>query len=288
MIPGGDRMPVIRNIRDYAQSGEFYHKVELHDPVLTPAQSKAITDGYMKNRRRLSYRMKRLTAVTLADYMTGKINRNTAIVGLEKIPADPGGLIITSNHFSPFENTAIRYLMQQAGLSRLNIISQTSNFAMNGVVGFLMNYADTIPISVDPRYLSRDFMGVLREKLVEKRETVLLYPEQEMWFNYRKPRPPKKGAYYYAAKLQVPVLSCFVEIVDTEENESPDFKRVRYVVHVLGLLYSDPAQTTKENAARLAEQDYALKKACYEQVYGKSLSYAFDPSDIAGWQGDLS
>ena len=47
MIPGGDRMPVIRNIRDYAQSGEFYHKVELHDPVLTPAQSKAITDGYM-------------------------------------------------------------------------------------------------------------------------------------------------------------------------------------------------------------------------------------------------
>ena len=223
MIPGGDRTPVIRNIRDYAQSGEFYHKVELHDPVLTPAESKAITDGYMKNRRRLSYRMKRLTAVTLADYMTGRLNQATSIVGLEKIPAELGGVIITSNHFSPFENTAIRYLVQQAGLSRLNIISQTSNFAMNGVVGFLMNYADTIPISVDPRYLSREFMAVLREKLVEKQETVLLYPEQEMWFNYRKPRPPKKGAYYYAAKLRVPVLSCFVEIVDTDENESPDF-----------------------------------------------------------------
>ncbi len=288
MIPGGDRTPVIRNIRDYAQSGEFYHKVELHDPVLTPAESKAITDGYMKKRRRLSYRMKRLTAVTLADYMTGKINQTTSIVGMETIPADLGGVIITSNHFSPFENTAIRYLVQQAGLPRLNIISQTSNFAMNGVVGFLMNYADTIPISVDPRYLARDFMAVLREKLVEKRETVLLYPEQEMWFNYRKPRPPKKGAYYYAARLQVPVLSCFVEIVDTDENESPDFKKVRYVVHVLGLLRPDPAKTHRENAAMLGERDYALKKACYEQVYGKPLSYAFDPSDIAGWQGELS
>ena len=84
------------------------------------------------------------------------------------------------------------------------------------------------------------------------------------------------------------MLSCFVEIVDTDENESPDFKRVRYVVHVLGLLRPDPAQTTKENAARLAEQDYALKKACYEQVYGKPLDYAFDASDIAGWQGELS
>lgn len=288
MIPGGDRRPVIRNIRDYAQSGEFYHKVELHDPVLTPAQSKAITDGYMKKRRRLSYRMKRLTAVRLADYVTGRVNQTTTIVGLEQIPAGLEGVIITSNHFSPFENTAIRYLVQQAGLSRLNIISQTSNFAMSGVVGFLMNYADTIPISVDPRYLSRDFMAVLREKLVERRETVLLYPEQEMWFNYRKPRPPKKGAYYYAAKLRVPVLSCFVEIVDTEEDESPEFKKVRYVVHVLGVLRPDPAKTTKENAARLAQEDYALKKACYEQVYQKPLSYAFEPSDIAGWQGELS
>ena len=63
---------------------------------------------------------------------------------------------------------------------------------------------------------------------------------------------------------------------------------MRYVVHVLGLLRPDPAQTTKENAARLAEQDYALKKACYEQVYGKPLDYAFDASDIAGWQGELS
>ena len=37
----------------------------------------------------------------------------------------------------------------------------------------------------------------------------------------------------------------------------------------------------------LGERDYALKKACYEKVYGKELTYDFDSSDIAGWKGTL-
>ena len=30
--------------------------------------------------------------------------------------------------------------------------------------------------------------------------------------------------------------------------------------------------------------DYTLKKACYENVYGKELTYTFENSDIAGWK----
>ena len=138
-------------------------------------------------------------------------------------------MIITSNHFSQLENTVIRHLTNTFGRRKLGIISQTSNFAMTGIIGYIMNYADTIPISTDPRYLARDFLSVLKERLVDKKHAILLYPEQEMWFNYRKPRPPKKGAYYYAAKLNVPVLSCFVEVIDTDKDASEQFKKVRYV-----------------------------------------------------------
>ena len=38
---------------------------------------------------------------------------------------------------------------------------------------------------------------------------VLIYPEQEMWFNYRKPRPPKRGSYFYAAEAEVPIILVF-------------------------------------------------------------------------------
>ena len=178
-------------------------------------------------------------------------------------------------------------MTNKLGRRKLGIISQTSNFAMTGIVGFLMNYADTIPISTDPRYLARDFLSVLKERLVNKKHAILLYPEQEMWFNYRKPRPPKNGAYFYAAKLNIPIISCFVEMVDLQEDDTPEFKKVKYVLHILDVLYPDQNKTVKENTEVLGDRDYSLKKTCYETVYGKELSYEFDSSDIAGWNGSL-
>ncbi len=287
MILGDNRKLVIKNIKDCAESGQFHNKVEPGDPCLSAEQSRAITSSYMENRKQLSFKFQTFLAVTVAKIATKIINKKTEIVGLEKIPKDLGGVLITSNHFSPLENTIIRHLMGTLKRKKLGIISQTSNFAMKGFIGYLMNYADTIPISTDPRYLARDFLSILKEKLVEKKDAVLLYPEQEMWFNYRKPRPPKGGAYFYAAKLNIPIISCFVEIVDLDENENDEFRKVKYVLHILDVIYPDQSKTVKENTESLAVIDYELKKGCYEAVYGKKLSYEFENSDIAGWKDSL-
>lgn len=287
MIFGDNRRAVIENIRTCAENGDFHSKVELGDPVLSAEQNRNITDAYLENRKRLTFKLKTAIAVTMAQIATRMINKNTEIVGLEKIPQNLGGVLITSNHFSPVENTVIRHLTNTLGRRRLNIISQTTNFAMPGVIGFLMNYADTIPISTEPRYLARDFLSVLKEKLVLRKEAVLLYPEQEMWFNYRKPRPPKGGAYFFAAKLNVPIISCFVEIVDTTKDDTPEFRQVKYILHVLDVLLPDAEKSVRENTEILSERDYALKKACYETVYGKKLTYTFENSDIAGWKEAL-
>ena len=287
MIIGENRRSVIENIKNFAETGQFHNKVELNDPELTAAQSRQITDAYLENRKHLSFKIKTALGVALAQAATKAINKNTQIKGLEKIPKDLGGVLITSNHFSPLENTVIRHLTNTLGRKKLGIISQTSNFAMTGMVGFLMNYADTIPISTDPRYLAKDFLSLLKERLVDKKQAILLYPEQEMWFHYRKPRPPKNGAYFYAAKLNVPILSCFVEIVDLDEDDTAEFKKVKYILHILDVLYPDGNKTARENTEMLSARDYALKKACYESVYGKELTYAFHPSDIAGWKEAL-
>lgn len=287
MIIGNDRKAVIENIKRFAESGEFHNKVELNDPVLTPEQSRGITDSYLECRNSVSYKIKTFLGITLAKTASKIINKSTEIVGIEKIPENIGGMLITSNHFSPLENTVIRHLTTKLGRKTLGIISQTSNFAMTGIIGFLMNYADTIPISPDPRYLARGFLSVLKERLVDKKHAILLYPEQEMWFNYRKPRPPKNGAYFYAAKLNIPIVSCFVEMVDLEEDDTPDFKKVKYVLHVLDILYPDPEKTARENTELLSIADHNLKKRCYETVYGKTLTYDFECDDIAGWKGSI-
>ncbi len=285
MIIGDNRDAVIQNIKNAAERGEFYSKVEINDPVLTPAESKEITSTYVENRKHLSFKVTSAAAILLARCATSVLNRDTEIKGIEKIPKDLGGVLITSNHFSPLENTVVRHLLHKMGRKDLGIISQTTNFAMTGIVGFLMRYANTIPLSMDPHYLARDFLSILQEKLVDKKQAILLYPEQEMWFHYRKPRPPKSGAYFYAAKLGVPILSCFVEIVDTDKEDAEGFRKVRHVLHVLGVLYPDKERSVRENTKFLAATDYAMKCACYETVYKKKLTYDFETEDIAGWKG---
>ncbi len=287
MIIGKNRLAVIENIKKSAECGDFYAKVEIDDPVLTPEQSDEIIKNYLKNRVTLPFKIKSCFARFMANILTFALNRKTEIVGIEKLSGIEGGAIITSNHFSPIENTAIRHLVKKLDKRRINIVSQVTNLAMTGAIGFLMNYGDTVPISDNFRYMQRDFTNVLAE-LVEKDEYVLIYPEKEMWFNYRKPRKFKRGAYYYAARLNVPVISCFVEIQDLPKRDKGDFNKVKYTVHILDVLYPDGNKTVKENSVEMCQKDYQLKKEVYEKVYGKPLVYTFEKDDIAGWNGELN
>jgi len=283
MMIGKHREAVVENIRIAAKEEDFYRKVEVDDPVLSAEQSKAITDRFLADRKKFSHRFKSFFVRKFANIGSSIVNRRLEIVGEELLPDLSGGAILTSNHFGPLENTLLRHLVRRHGKKRLNVVSQVTNFAMTGPIGWLMNYADTIPLSQDLRYLTKDFIAVLQE-LTEQKEVILIYPEQEMWFNYRKPRPLKRGAYHFAARLKAPIVSCFVEMRDTQEEENEQFYKVKYRLHILGTLYPDENLTVKACSEALCEQDYRLKKAAYERIYGKKLTYDFEKSDIAGWK----
>ncbi|MGM9641730.1 MAG: lysophospholipid acyltransferase family protein [Eubacteriales bacterium] len=276
-----ERLAVIGNIRDALERKDYHAKVEPGDPKLSEADERKITTTYLKTGNTYLFRAKKAIATLAADTASALINRDTEIVGAELLPKLNGGAIITSNHFSPTENTAVRHLVKKCLNKRLCIVSQVSNFAMTGAVGFLMNYANTIPLSGDTHYLTHGFLRVISRRL--KKEVVLIYPEQEMWFNYRKPRPPKPGAYYFAAKTRVPVISCFTEIVDLPEKENESFYKTKFRIHVLGVLTPDPEDTVSNNTKKLCRADFELKKAAYERIYNKPLTYDFSPDDIAGW-----
>jgi len=281
MIIGKNRMQVIENIKNAAESGDFYAKVETDDAVLSPAESREIAARFMGRHNKRSFRFKAFFARRAANAFTAALNRKTEIVFECEKPDFSHGVFITSNHFGPIENTAVRHLVRKCGQKKLTIVTQITNLCMKGPLGFLMNYADTVPIFEDPHYLNRDFLPLIDSSL-KKGIPVLIYPEQEMWFNYKKPRPPKRGVYYFAAKLSAPIVSLFVEMKELPQKDTDEFYKVKYIIHVLGVLTPDPQKTAKENSHIMCERDMELKKSAYERAYQKPLDYAFSPDDIAG------
>ena len=285
MIIGGSKKEVVANIKNAADNGRFNDKVEIGDPELDSTRRKKLLGKYVKQRNENPYHYRNWLARRIVDFITFGVNANTKVVGAEKIKHIKSGAIITSNHFNPVDTTIIRYGIKKARRYRMFIVSQDTNFAMKGFLGFLMRYADEIPVSKDKDYMERHFYRTLNNLLVNKKEYILIYPEQEMWFNYRKPRPPKRGAYFYAAKFNVPIISCFVEMKDMDKDDTEEFKRVKYVLHILDPIYPDPEKNERDNSFDMMKKDYEQKKAAYEQIYKRPLDYAFSDSDIAGWKG---
>lgn len=285
MILKSPRLPVINNIKTAVSQQQFNQKVEVGDPKLSNNQAKELINSFETRHNSLLFRFNTSIARTISSSLTYYYNRNTDISGLEKIKSITGGAIVTSNHFSPIENTAIRKVIDHSNMHRLYVVSQLTNLAMPGFLGYMMNYDDLIPISSDIHYMGHDFESMM-DDILSKGHPILIYPEQEMWFNYRKPRPPMRGAYYYAAKFNVPIISCFVEIIDTNKADEQNFNMTRFHVHVLDPIYPDQKLSVRENSIAMMNHDFEQKKQAYERIYHQKLTYQFRPTDIAGWQAN--
>ena len=190
---------VIHNIKVNINKKTFNDKVEVDDPNLSEEEKRKILKDFIKQKETLFYKVKNYINRMMVNSATWYFNRTTEIKGIEKVKNIKSSAIITSNHFNPIDNTIIRTLSKKMKKKKLYIVSQETNLAMPGIIGFLMRYADVIPISGERKYMGDIFLKLIQER-IDNNDFVLIYPEQEMWFNYRKPRPLKRGAYYYAAK----------------------------------------------------------------------------------------
>ncbi len=283
MIVGEHRDQVIQNIQDAVAEGDYYRTVEVDDPELTKEERYALLAKRKDQLESAGFSYYNAWARMCAWVLARWLNWDSKFVGLENVVGVHGGAIITSNHFSPLDNFIVRRTVGKAFHQRLYVVSKDSNLAMKGFTGFLMNFTDIIPISDDLRYMNNYFNPTMKDLLANDNK-ILIYPEQEMWFNYRKPRPPKRGAYYYAAQNCVPVISCFVEMQTLPKKEKQeDFYKTRFVMHVLPTIYPDPEKSVRENSREMMAQDYEQKKEAYEEAYGRELTYDFEKGDIAGW-----
>lgn len=285
MIIGGSKKEVIKNIETNINNNELNKKVEVGDPNLTEEEKLKYINKFYQNQKSPIYFIKNKIANKTVRKIAKEIYPNINIIGLEKLDYVDltNGAIITSNHFNPLDSYNIRKIVEEKLHKKLYIVVQDTNLAMPGALGFLFNNIEVIPLSKSPNYIIKKFMPELK-KILSKGNFVLIYPEEEMWFNYRLPRPCKRGAYQFAHELDVPVISCFVKMIDTDKTDNDEFNKVKYEVSINKVIYPEAGESVKSDSRKMAEVDYEARKKAYEDAYNKKLNYEFDISDIAGWK----
>lgn len=289
MIFGDNREAVIKNIQKAANKRDFTAKAEIGDPQMTLDERLKLVNDYWKNRKSFSSKINNQIGHAMLTTFAKTLAGSTEFKGLENLNNLPiGGAIITANHFNQIDSLPIKLLANKTH-HQLSIVIEDTNLMLPGFFRYLMNYVGTIPLVQSTSYIGNVFPKHLSNALA-KNNWVLIYPEQEMWWNYRKPRKLQRGAYYFAAKQNVPVISLFIEIRDLPKIEKKDsnFYETKYIVHVLQPIFPDVSLSANENAHKMMEQDYQQKVAAYEKIYGKKLNYDFTDWDIAGWRGHLS
>ncbi|MBR4778048.1 MAG: 1-acyl-sn-glycerol-3-phosphate acyltransferase, partial [Lachnospiraceae bacterium] len=184
------------------------------------------------------------------------------------------GAVITCNHFNAFDSFAIQLVYDAANKPKrtfYRIIREGNYTSFPGFYGFIMRNCNTLPLSSNYETMKKFMKST--NKLLQKGHFVLVYPEQSMWWNYRKPKPLKNGAYVFAAKNNVPVLPCFITMRDSDILDDDGYFVQEYTVHISAPLYPDPSLPYKENVEKLREQNYKLWKDIYEKEYQMPLMY---------------
>ena len=280
-----ERLLVIENIKKALEDNDSFKKVELFDPVITDEDVKRVIEPFDTERRKPINKIRAFIARKIAESETKKRNKNTEVRGIENALSVNGGAIITQNHFSIMDNTVARILALECEKgSDFHIVIQETNAFMTGYFGFLMRNCNTLPVSRSASYMAKNLKPAIKN-ILKKDGFILIYPEQEMWFNYKKPREAREGAYHYAAEFDVPIIPTFVTMENTDEIGEDGFYVQKHTLHIMHPIYPDPSLSVRENRERMKEADMAAKKACYEDFYKIKLDENFIPErDIAGYR----
>ena len=275
-----ERREVLQKIQEYEKNGWFDKPIE-NDPE-APELLPEKVDYLCK---KASSKFKRKVANFVADrYFLGLIKKDVIVIdgicGEEYLEEGlKNGAMVTCNHFSPFDNYivfhGIRKFLPRKYLYKVIREGNYTNF--KGLYGFFFRHCNTLPLSRNRRTMINFTSAV--NTLLKRGESVLIYPEQEMWWNYRKPRPFKVGAFKIAYRAGVPVLPTFITMQDDEERlDENGYPVQRHTLHILPPVYPDVTLGDKAGAEKMKEEAFALCKAKYEEIYKISLAYEIEES----------
>lgn len=269
-----DRVEVIKKIEQYEREGKFDVDVEQDPPGRT-----LMPDEIDYIHKSISDRLKTRFAFMIARrFVNNLIEEKQLIIkemkGIENFKNLRSGAVITCNHFNPYDSFAIQLAYEAAEQPErtfYRVIREGNYTAFPGFYGFLMRHCNTLPLSSNLRTMKK-FMDAT-DKLLQDGNFVLVYPEQSMWWNYRKPKPLKTGAYMFAARNNVPVLPCFITMKDSHIMGDDGFFVQEYTIHISEPIYPDSSLSKNEKIRKMMDENSRVWKEIYENEYHIPLRY---------------
>lgn len=282
-IRSAERMEILERIARLEKEGRFDIDVENDPPsrTLMPEEIEYIHKSLGgKLRNRYAHKIGRW-------FMNMLIRKKQMIIkdvtGIENFRDLDEGAIITCNHFNAFDSFAIQVAYDRSGHKErkfYRVIKEGNYTSFPGFFGYLMRNCNTLPLSSNFATMKK-FVKAVDELLLEG-NFILFYPEQSMWWNYRKPKPLKKGAFTFAVNNHVPVLPVFITMADSTLLDNDGFPIQEYTIHIAKPIYPDDTKTHSENVEMLRCANYEVWKSIYEDTYGIPLEYTCGEIDKDG------
>ena len=186
---------------------------------------------------------------------------------MENLQSVESGAVITTNHFHYFDTAPVIYALRLTKTKKKHyVVIREGNYQIPGVFGVILRNYTTFPLSSNIKTTMN--MNKAIDTVLQKGDYVIVYPEQAMWWNYKKPRNYRIGAYRWASRNNVPVIPCFVTMEDMEEYEDNGLPKQKLTLHIKKPIYPDKNLADKENAQNMLEQNHKACVETYERVYG--------------------
>ncbi len=270
-----ERMQIIEKIEDLEKQGKFDVDAEDDPPTieLTPDNVDYLkTKHYSKLKNRVANRMGE-------RFLNGILKDNKLIIkdikGIENLKNLETGAMITCNHFNPFDSFSIEEVFRTAGKSKKHklykVIREGNYTNFPGLYGFFFRNCDTLPLSSNKRTMVEFVKAV--DTILQRGDYILIYPEQSLWWNYKKPKPLKNGAFKLASRNNVPVLPIFITMEDSDFLGEDGFPVQEYIINIKPPIYPDENLSQKENVEIMKDKNFEIWKKVYEEFYEIPLEY---------------
>ena len=273
MEKSAHRLELIKRIEEYEAKGLWHLDVE-DDPETYPLMPDDV--DYLN--KKLISKIKNRIANRLGTRFFDRMIKGGQLVikdvrGIENFLAVKGGKIVTCNHFNPCDNYAVwMALRKHMGTRMLYKVIREGNYTNPPKpFGLFMRHCNTLPLSSQMATMKK-FMEATKT-LLSRGETILIYPEQSMWYNYRKPRPMQDGAFSLAVRNNVPVVPIFITMRDSDRLDGDGFPIQEYTLNILPAIYPDSTLSGAQDKERMRKENYEAWVKVYESFYGLPLTY---------------
>ena len=269
------RLKVLRRIEELEKQGIFDKDVK-DDPETIPL----LPDDVDYLNKKSTSKIKSRIANGVAKRFLGELVRDNKLIidkinGLENMKNINSGAIITCNHFNPFDSFSIEKVFRIAEMDKTKklykVIREGNYTNFPGLYGFFFRNCDTLPLSSNAKTMV-EFMKAV-DTILQRKDFILIYPEQSMWWNYKKPKPLKDGAFKFAVRNDVPVLPIFITMEDSSIIQDDGFPVQKYTINIEKPIYPDKNLNKKQNINMMRDKNFDVWKNIYENFYDIPLEY---------------